>query len=87
MCTLGCRSDLSCAHLDRVAGLGGDALHGQDDLEGVLPNVPGTHTAIITIMDKCNSRFAIDFQSELTILAFLEVPEYWDPSQSSGTGP
>ena len=35
-------------NLNCVASLGGDALHGQDNLEGVLPNVPGTHTAIIT---------------------------------------
>ena len=68
LCTLVWLPNLSCAHLDRVAGLGGDALHGQDDLEGVLPDVPGTHTAIIT-SDKYNNsktRFAIDSQRELS---------------------
>ena len=31
------------AHLDSVPGLGGDPLHGQDDLECVLRDVPGAH--------------------------------------------
>ena len=30
-------------YLDSVAGLGRDALHGEDDLEGVLGDVPGAH--------------------------------------------
>ena len=31
------------ANLNCVARLWGDALHGEDDLEGVVSNVPGTH--------------------------------------------
>ena len=34
---------VAAGHLDSVAGLGRDALHGQDDLEGVLGDVPGAH--------------------------------------------
>ena len=34
---------LHVPHLDSVPGLGCDPLHGQDDLEGVLPDVAGAH--------------------------------------------
>ena len=59
-------------NLNCVASLGGDALHGQDDLEGVLPDVPGTHTAIMTIDNNGGTRFAIDFQSAISCELVVE---------------
>ena len=34
---------IAAPNLDSVPGLGSDALHGQDDLEGVLSDVAGAH--------------------------------------------